>query len=531
MIFFRFAGLLAILVFISCLPATAQLSPGPLSSYHEHLEGLSNCTQCHDLGKKVTNQKCLDCHKEINSRILAGKGYHASKEVKSKQCASCHNDHHGRNFEIVRFDTAKFDHQITGYLLEGKHSRLSCRDCHQPSKIKDSEVMKKKFETYLGLDTKCLSCHEDYHQNTLSVSCTDCHNQEAFKPAPKFNHDKTSFPLRGAHKNQECIECHKVTKKNGLDFQQFADVPHKSCTSCHTDVHEGRFGTKCLDCHTENSFKILKSNHRFNHDQTDFPLKGKHVQVDCAKCHTQGLRTPLEHSRCTDCHEDYHQGDFTEKGLVRNCSECHSENGFKESRYSIDDHQLSRFPLEGAHLATPCFSCHLKEDRWKFKKIGLKCMDCHQDVHEASIPEMYYPEFNCKACHSSETWHQIRFEHLQTGYALEGAHSRPDCRTCHFDPTQPKSFIFKDLTTDCKTCHQDPHHSQFDFYGKESCLHCHDHQAFKPNHFNHDKTLFPLQGRHKEIDCAACHKPIEVKGIQFIEYKIKDYRCEACHGS
>jgi hypothetical protein len=509
----------------------AQLSPGPLSSYHAHLEGLSNCTQCHDLGKKVTNTKCLDCHKEIQTRIQAGKGYHASKEVKGKQCASCHNDHHGRNFEIVRFDTTSFDHRLSNYVLEGKHARLACRECHQPSKIKDPEVMKKTFQTYLGLDTKCLSCHDDYHQNTLSVSCTDCHTQDEFKPASKFNHDQSKFPLRGAHKNQECVECHKVSKKNGRDFQQFANVPHQTCTSCHEDVHQGRFGQKCLECHTELSFKTLRSNNRFNHNQTNFPLKGKHEILTCTKCHTEGLRTPLKHERCTDCHEDYHQGDFVDQGVVRSCTDCHSENGFQDSRYSIVDHQLSRFPLEGAHLATPCFSCHRKEDRWMFKKIGLNCKDCHEDVHQASVPEMYFPEANCKACHSAETWHQISFPHEQTGYPLVGAHSKPDCRTCHFDSAKPESFVFQEIKQDCKTCHQDPHQGQFDFYGTQSCLRCHDHVAFKPNQFNHDKTLFPLQGRHREVECAACHKPTEIQGVQVIEYKIKDFRCEACHSS
>ena len=52
----------------------AQLSPGDLTTAHADLEGMSNCTQCHDLGNKVTNAKCLECHKEIKALITRKEG-------------------------------------------------------------------------------------------------------------------------------------------------------------------------------------------------------------------------------------------------------------------------------------------------------------------------------------------------------------------------------------------------------------------------------------------------------------------------
>ena len=47
----------------------AQISPGKLTDAHAHLEGMGNCTQCHDLGNKVPDQKCLACHTEIDQLI------------------------------------------------------------------------------------------------------------------------------------------------------------------------------------------------------------------------------------------------------------------------------------------------------------------------------------------------------------------------------------------------------------------------------------------------------------------------------
>ncbi len=50
------------------LRLAAQISPGALSSPHSHLEGISNCTQCHELGNKVSDNKCLACHTEITEQ-------------------------------------------------------------------------------------------------------------------------------------------------------------------------------------------------------------------------------------------------------------------------------------------------------------------------------------------------------------------------------------------------------------------------------------------------------------------------------
>ena len=94
--------------FLCVCQATAQISPGELSNVHAYLEGVSNCTKCHDVGNKVTRQKCLACHQIIKTNIAARKGYHASAEVKGKECVVCHNEHHGRNFQIIRFDKKNF---------------------------------------------------------------------------------------------------------------------------------------------------------------------------------------------------------------------------------------------------------------------------------------------------------------------------------------------------------------------------------------------------------------------------------------
>ena len=153
----------------------AQISPGDLTNAHAYLEGISNCTKCHDLGESVSKGKCLDCHKEIKSLVNAGRGYHSSTEVKGKDCWKCHSEHNGRNFRIINFNEKTFDHEKTGYSLTGKHAKTECDGCHKTDFIIDKELKKRKG-TYLGLKADCVGCHEDYHQKTLGGECGNCHN-------------------------------------------------------------------------------------------------------------------------------------------------------------------------------------------------------------------------------------------------------------------------------------------------------------------------------------------------------------------
>lgn len=512
------------------LVVSAQLSPGDLCEPHAHLEGLTNCTLCHTLGKQVSDQKCLDCHKELNQRILASKGYHVSSEVKGKRCVSCHNDHHGRNFQIIRFDEEKFDHKLAQYSLEGAHAKIKCRDCHQKKYIKDEAIASKK-NSFLGLETACLSCHDDYHQQSLPEDCRKCHDFDAFKPAPGFDHDNSRFKLLGKHLETTCEACHEIRQQDGRKFQQFNGMKFNSCVDCHEDVHENKFGNDCKKCHSEKSFRLLNSGHIFDHSRTGYLLEGRHRDVACTSCHKKSYTEALKHRFCTDCHEDYHDGQFTLSGKAADCSECHTVNGFLGSTFTIERHQQSVFMLKGAHLATPCFECHQKDDKWSFRQIGKYCVDCHEDIHQGFIPEKYYPADACTNCHNEESWEGIRFDHNLTTYPLEGKHREPSCRACHFNEKimGTETQRFSGLSDHCSSCHNDNHQNQFDNKGLTDCRRCHDFSNWKAEKFDHAKTAFPLEGKHALVACTDCHKTVPVGQKSYILYKINDFKCEACH--
>jgi nitrate/TMAO reductase-like tetraheme cytochrome c subunit len=519
-----------LLLWLSVLKLAAQLSPGDLANPHAHLEGLSNCTQCHVLGNKISDEKCLACHTEIQQRITLQKGYHVSAEVKGKNCIVCHSDHHGKNFQMIRFDVEKFDHNLTGYPLSASHAKKECKDCHAVKFIADKKIRAKNY-TYLGLNQECLTCHTDYHQKTLSSSCLNCHNPDVFKPASKFNHNTARFRLVGKHLNVDCIKCHKVEIKNGNKFQQFKGIQNFTCVACHKDPHMNKFGQNCSQCHNEESFLVVKGGEKFDHNKTDYKLEEKHQSVNCKACHKTKFTDPLKYAKCTDCHADYHKNQFAKNGVSPDCSKCHSLKGFTLFSYTFDQHNLSTFPLKGSHVAVPCTECHKKQKEWSFRMIGINCIDCHKDIHLTFIQPKYYPNSNCRICHTENRWADVSFDHSKTEFNLTGAHIKQNCRACHFKPDQKGSVqqIFSGLTKNCADCHSDKHYKQFEKNGITNCIECHDTENWKASRFNHNNTAFRLDGKHISVPCEKCHKPQQEGSIFYVKYKLKDFKCESCH--
>ncbi|MBK6785175.1 MAG: hypothetical protein IPG79_16550 [Saprospiraceae bacterium] len=201
-------------------------------------------------------------------------------------------------------------------------------------------------------------------------------------------------------------------------MQKVIDI---KCLTCHEDSHNDKFGENCTSCHSQNSFSIKGKLSGFNHDLTGYTLTGRHQDVDCRKCHLETYMTaPLPHDLCKKCHEDYHKGDFS--GLADNdCKVCHSTEGFAGSSFDFERHEKTAFPLQGAHLATPCIACHKKDGQnWKFRNIGNKCYQCHDNIHEGYISEKYIPDDNCAFCHSNESWANVTFDHDKTTFSLVG---------------------------------------------------------------------------------------------------------------
>src|SRR5579863_10440845 len=78
----------------------------------------------------------------------------------------------------------------------------------------------------------------------IVIPCENCHTNTSWKPirgVPEFDHNRTSYPLRGMHVRVDCTQCH-----TSLVFTKAST----RCADCHADLHRGQFGSNCDQCHT-----------------------------------------------------------------------------------------------------------------------------------------------------------------------------------------------------------------------------------------------------------------------------------------
>lgn len=383
------------------------------------------CKDCHANERyKNTPKDCLSCHRKDDEH----------KSRYGAKCETCHNE--------KDWKTPTFNHERdTKYSLRGKHARVKCDSCHKGT-LKDK------------LKTTCIACHraDDPHKGGLGEKCESCHNERDWGTS-SFNHDKdTKFALRDKHRTAKCDSCHQGGK--------YKEKLPSACVSCHKkeDTHKGHFGEKCETCHNEKTWKTST----FNHERdTKYALRGKHVQVKCASCHSGNLYKDKIQSACYNCHQ---KDDKHKNQLGRKCESCHSEKDWKEARF---DHGLSRFPLLGKHVKVECKKCHTTP---AFKDTKSDCAACHQqqDVHKKKLGTQ------CGTCHNARDWKLWDFDHnRRTRFKLDGEHKKVECLACHTRPSDGKISA----SSACASCHDgdDVHEGSF---GKQ-CDRCHETATFK----------------------------------------------------
>jgi hypothetical protein len=480
--------------------ASAQLgalvSPGRLSRPHAALEGVGNCLSCHTAGRQVSATKCLTCHKPVAQRIAQKAGVHRNVTT---DCVACHVEHAGIDGELRPFDQRRFNHATdTRFPLDGVHAAATCAGCH-------------KTRSFLTAESSCVSCHADPHTPTLGTRCETCHTTtEKFVAArTRFDHSRTSFRLTGAHVKVMCAGCHVNKVLSGLKFA--------ACSDCHSDPHSKPMGTSCASCHTTATWRTQQ----VDHSRTAFPLVGRHAPVDCVKCHTRpALEVKPRAGTCAACHTDPHSGVFKQ-----DCASCHTESGFQKGTF---DHSTTRFPLLDKHSGLSCAACHkgatgsaavsvrpiaspirpaiaAPQGVQDFRGLSTTCVSCHTDIHRGELG------VRCEQCHTARTFEVTTFTHAQNRPFFEGEHRTVACAKCHATPAvatptvEPVSRVgFTGTATTCVSCHRDVHLGQVG----SRCESCHtvDGARFAVVGFSHDKTTFPLTGKHTPLVCDACHK-------------------------
>ncbi|MDO9236816.1 MAG: cytochrome C [Aquabacterium sp.] len=309
---------------------------------------------------------------------------------------------------------------------------------------------------------------------------------------------------------QSCSNCHVRFNPKGQDAL---------CMACHKEVgqdvalHQGLHGRlkgqpSCRSCHTDHKGRpariVQLDTKRFDHQQTDYLLKGKHVSVACDKCHNAGKKYWQAPAECISCHkkDDVHKG-----GITAKCVTCHRETGWKD--LDFDHGKQTHFTLEDKHAKRQCDDCHANA---RFKDTPKTCIGCHKkdDEHKGQFGT------KCETCHKANLWKDVKFNHdSDTSYVLRGKHRKTACGDCHTG-----ALYRQKLPQTCWDCHKkDDKHK--DTLGKD-CASCHSESGWKdPARFDHEKTRFPLLGKHIKAGCKDCHKSAL--------FKEASMDCYACH--
>jgi hypothetical protein len=279
--------------------------------------------------------------------------------------------------------------------------------------------------------------------------------------------------------------------------QQIASNPHGAL----------RQGTDCSDCHTAADWKTLRRQLRFDHSKdTRFALTGKHAAVPCAGCHLDRRfdQPKVAATQCAECHVDVHRGN-----LAGECVRCHTTATFHDVP-AVALHNRTGFPLTGAHLQTPCESCHQTERNGAYTAVARDCLACHRNaLRVATTVDHSGFSGDCLQCHSPFTWQGgVNFDHATAahGFRLEGAHASLRCLSCHVQSTSALKFSPKPASSaDCFACHQPDYQRAHGNGFPTTCTDCHDVNSWASN-FDHDSKFFPItSGAHRGTACATCH--------------------------
>ncbi len=235
----------------------------------------------------------------------------------SSRCGDCHVEQGWSAIQAPHPE--RFDHALTGFPLRGAHREVECSSCHSRG--------------LSGLTSSCSTCHHDPHAGQNSLRCDACHTARDWEvPRGFFVHERTRFPLTGAHAALACEACHRPARAEPL-----AATPTE-CLLCHrrdwasaTPDHRAAGFTDCGRCHTTATFAGATYPHQ------SFPLTGRHAQAACVDCHTGSGSGALfgglasGGSDCRSCHLAEYTSTATLPGVPNHpasnfssdCRQCH----------------------------------------------------------------------------------------------------------------------------------------------------------------------------------------------------------------
>jgi hypothetical protein len=372
-------------------------------------------------------------------------------------CSLCHT---GGDWQTLRSDFT-FDHAArTGVLLRGAHADAACLLCH------NDRGPVRQFSA-----RGCGGCHQDPHLGRLGANCQDCHDETMWRARDAIaQHDRTRFPLVGAHAAAACFRCHP-----GAQVGNFAGA-YVECRQCHADEYAraavpnhaaAGLPMTCSDCHRPTGWAPAEFAHA-----ASFPLQQGHAGRRCSDCHTTPGSFAGLSTSCRSCHADTAAAvavpNHAAAGFVAECDACHDLRAFAPANWP----HAAAFPLALGHAGRRCQECHANN---LFVGTASDCASCHLDTWQQTLhPNHALAGFptTCQQCHSTARWGGATFNHPFP--ITSGVHAGLGCASCHTTPANPTAF---------------------------SCIDCHDHNQAEMAD-EHDEVAGYVWA---SASCLACH--------------------------
>jgi Zn finger protein HypA/HybF involved in hydrogenase expression len=261
-----------------------------------------------------------------------------------------------------------------------------------------------------------------------------------------------------------------------------------------------------------------------------------HAQISkCKTCHTALWERETMADRCVACHTAIAEqmmsvaklhGAISHKDPTLACRDCHFEHrgataSLTDLGNNVFPHEALGYALTGHQFtaekeAFACSDCHT-EDVTIFASDSCRACHSQMDIAFAQAHTLSFGT-DCLVCHDGVDRYGSDFNHDAFAFQLIGEHAEAGCTNCHLDARAVVDL--QSTPQDCYSCHRqnDPHGGA---YGNE-CGVCHSSQGWEPAKFDHNLSVFKLEGEHAEAACDDCHKNDVFKGTPA--------DCYSCHG-
>lgn len=430
----------------------------------------------------------------------------------------------------------RFDHNTTGFVLDGAHVRERCESCHTQGMFR-------------GTPRDCARCHlaggrasgKPPSHVATSLACDSCHLTSSFNPST-FRHRPNQGVVAGA-----CATCHNgITAPGKLPTHLATSA---ACDSCHRTTawtpagytHALATPGQCASCHNGTRAAGKSARH--------IP-----TSATCDRCHAAGvafapasvgvaalhanMAGPVAAGNCATCHNGSYLAQNaqskppTHVATNAQCDTCHTASfttwataTFAHGGVVIGGHACgSSCHVPGAvgggltkpvtHIPTTaaCDNCHTNFTAFKpaaMDHTGTAgtCATCHNGAYAFANalgkPASHVPTTaQCDTCHSKGF---VNFSPAVMNHA--GAAGR--CATCHGGAfvsvnAQAKPATHVATTAQCDTCHNST-------------------TTWATATFNHALASPPAAGR-----CSACHNSVNALGKP-VNHVPTTAQCDSCH--